>query len=172
MAKVRSRFVVVEFDTGVVHKRTEPCPPWCHLCPHMGGGVMPYCYGSICQNEDEYDILHCNCDPSDPIVAHADLVRRTDILRSLLRDRRRDRKTDRAAVARLRSIATTMRWSTDQRGLSAAWEEVLRIAERLETASKTPQKVDARLTDSEEGTACGSATDLSSSSSLVSREGR
>ncbi len=150
------RFVVVDYGV-VVHARNQPCPPWCHLCPHMRGGVMPYCYGSVCQHEDQYDLLHCTCDPSDPIVAHVDLISRTDNLLRLLRDRRRDRRADRNAVTRLRQIAQTMRGSRDQRGLDNAWMEILGIANRLESALRSAEAVDARPTDSELGKADGSA---------------
>lgn len=129
----KARFVVVDYGS-TVHGKTEPCPPWCHLCPQMGGGVMPYCYGSVCQNTDEHDLLHCTCDPNDPIAAHADLVRRTDVLVNLLREKRRERRTDRLAVKRLAEIARAMRWSTDKRGQSEVWGEVATLASRLAAA--------------------------------------
>jgi hypothetical protein len=127
---LKSRFVVVDFGSAV-HARNEGCPPWCHLCPHMNGGVMPYCFGSICHNADEWDLLGCTCDPSDPIVAHIDLISRTDRLMSLLRDKRRDRRSDVIAARRLVALAQIMRHSLDQKGLRAAWEEVENIGQRL-----------------------------------------
>lgn len=92
---------------------------------------MPYCYGSVCQHEDEYDLMHCTCNPCDPIVAHVDLISRTDTLLKLLRDQRRERRADRVAVERLVEIARVMKGSTNPRGQAEAWIQVTNIAARL-----------------------------------------
>lgn len=97
----------------------------------MHDGVMPYCYGSVCGNSDEWDLLHCTCDPKDPMVAHVDLISRTDTLISLLREKRRDRRADLQAAKRLLAIARTMQNSIDQRGLREAWKQVESIGNRF-----------------------------------------
>ncbi len=127
---MRHRFAVIDLGT-MVHKRAEPCPPWCHLCPHMHGHVMPHCFGSAVNHDDEDDLMHCTCDQSDPVVAHADLIGRTEILINLLRSKRRDRQHDRMTVRRLAELSATMRFSRDKRGLLKAWDEVAGIARRL-----------------------------------------
>lgn len=121
-----------------IHKKTEPCPPWCHYCPHMGGHVFPSCYGSVCQYDDEDDLMHCTCDPSDPVVTQADLMHRTSTLIRLLRDKRRDRRVDRQAVARMLEICRAMKFSGDRRGLTAALREIESLARRLSAALEQP----------------------------------
>jgi hypothetical protein len=111
----------------------------------MHGHVMPYCYGSVCQHSDEDDLMHCTCSPNDPIVAHADLVSRTDVLISLLRDKRRERRSDRVAVTRIAQIARAMQHSGDVRGLQRAMEAISVEASRLATIVPPDERI-AKLT--------------------------
>lgn len=126
----KHRFVVVDYGS-VMHRLRDPCPPWCHLCPHVGGAVMPYCYGSVVGNFDENDLMACTCEPSDPIVTHASLVHKTETLLRLLRAKRRHRSINRVALGEILKLAKLMRGSMDTNGLRRAMGEIARLAEQL-----------------------------------------
>lgn len=147
----KTRYAIVDFGR-VVHPRTSPCPPWCHLCPHMPrNAVLPYCFGSVTGHQDEYDLTACTCDPCDPFVAQLDLISRTATLAELLRDRRRERRYDRRAIDRLLQVARVMR------GTHPAWREVESIARRLGAATEEAEATDARFTPVAKGKVLGSA---------------
>jgi len=132
-----------DLGNSKIHKKTEPCPSWCHYCPHMRGHIFPQCYGSVCQHDDEDDLMHCTCNPSDPTVAQADLISRTMVLIRLLRDKRRERRIDRQAVVRILDICRAMRFCGDRGGMGRALGEIESLARRLSTAMEQPPSRDA-----------------------------
>jgi hypothetical protein len=100
----------------------------------MRGGVMPHCYGSVTSHADEYDLMHCTCNPNDPIVAHADLVGRTSILLSLLRERRTRRVRSGHLIKRLLALASSMKFaamSAPPFKQKEAWAEAESLASQI-----------------------------------------
>ena len=55
------------------------CPRYCHPCPDMSGGIMPYCTGQATRGDFWDDMWACTCPENDALFEYVRFLPGDDV---------------------------------------------------------------------------------------------